>query len=40
LVEHNNCTAGAFGDRADAMVWALSELMLGKQQAPPQIRMI
>ena len=25
-------------DRADAMVWALTELMLGKERAPPSIR--
>jgi phage terminase large subunit-like protein len=25
-------------DRADAMVWAMSELMLKPQQAPPRVR--
>jgi phage terminase large subunit-like protein len=29
---------GPSPDRADAMVWALTELMLGKEQAPPRIR--
>jgi hypothetical protein len=29
---------GASPDRADAMVWALTELMLGKAAAPPRVR--
>jgi phage terminase large subunit-like protein len=29
---------GSSPDRADAMVWALTELMLQKERAPPQIR--
>ena len=29
---------GTSPDRADAMVWALTELMLGVERAPPSIR--
>jgi len=29
---------GASPDRADAMVWALTELMLGKESADPRTR--
>jgi phage terminase large subunit-like protein len=29
---------GRSPDRADACVWALTELMLGKERAPPRIR--
>jgi phage terminase large subunit-like protein len=29
---------GASPDRADAMVWAMSELMLGKARAEPRVR--
>ena len=31
---------GRSPDRADAMVWALAELMLGKKRAEPRIRML
>jgi phage terminase large subunit-like protein len=27
-------------DRADAMVWAMTELMLGRRRAPPRIRLL
>jgi phage terminase large subunit-like protein len=29
---------GRSPDRADACVWALTELMFGKERAPPRIR--
>ena len=29
---------GASPDRADALVWALTELMLAPERAPPRIR--
>ena len=29
---------GASPDRADAMVWALTELMLTRERAPPRVR--
>jgi phage terminase large subunit-like protein len=31
---------GRSPDRADAMVWAMTELMLGKKRAQPRIRML
>lgn len=31
---------GRSPDRADAMVWALSELMLGREQSPPRITLL
>ena len=29
---------GRSPDRADAMVWAMAELMLGQEKAPPRVR--
>lgn len=31
---------GGSPDRADAMVWALTELMLGRKRAPPRITVL
>jgi phage terminase large subunit-like protein len=31
---------GRSPDRADALVWALSELMLGKTERVPQVRLL
>lgn len=31
-------SSGRGPDRADAMVWALTELVLGREQAPPRVR--
>lgn len=31
---------GVSPDRADAMVWGLTELMLGREQLPPSVRQL